>query len=316
MEAISLTVQRTGWKMTEIIARFGLSSSRISRWRTIAQTPSRPARVSPLKILDEEVQAVISYRTSSEENRALGYRKLTWKMIDEGISGLTETSVYRILRQKKLLGRAFKPNDGASKEYENKPKHVHHHWHTDLAYVVLSGVFYYLIFMLDGFSRYILHWELLTDMSGDSVELFTLKTIEKYPGESPMIIHDNGAQFVAGDFKRILSENNCINVPTRMKHPETNGKAERFVGLVRSEALRPNSPAYYGEAVRVLEKYVDEYNNRRYHAGIGYLKPVDVFNGRGSVILAERKFKIELARKMRIARNKELNSISTAGLPA
>jgi len=85
---------------------------------------------------------------------------------------------------------------------------------------------------------------------------------------------------------------NCTNVLTRMKHPETNVKAERFAGLIRNEALRPNSPAYYGEGIKVIEKFIDEYNNNRYHAAIGYLKPVDVFHGRGPAILAERREKL------------------------
>ena len=314
VEAIEITIQRTGWKRTEVMCRFGISSSQISRWRR--DTTCRPSLVYPFRVLDEEVQEVIAYRTSSEENRDLGYRKLTWKMVDEDVVYLSESSIYRILRLFKLLGRAFKENDGALKEYENKPKYVHHHWHTDIAYVILSGIHYYLIFMLDGFSRFLLHWELMTDMSGPSVEIFTQKTIDKYPEARPMVIHDNGSQFISHDFKRILFENNCTDVPTRMKHPETNGKAERFVGLIRSEALRPNSPSYYGEGVRVIEKYVDEYNNKRYHAGIGYLKPVDVFHGRGPVILAERREKLKRARKERFEKNRELNSILLEGLLA
>jgi len=294
--------------------RFGISPSQVSRWSRDDQ--SRPFLVHPFHILDEEVQKVLAYRTSSEENRDLGYRKLTWKMVDEDIVYLSESSIYRVLRLLKLLGRAFKEKDGALKEYENKPKYVHHHWHTDIAYVILSGVHYYLIFMLDGFSRFILHWELMMDMSSMSVELFTQKTIDKYPEAEPMVIHDNGSQFISYDFKRILFENNCTDVPTRMKHPETNGKAERFVGLVRSEALRPNSPSYYGEGVRVIEKYVDEYNNRRYHAGIGYLKPVDVFYGRGPAILAERRRKLQQARQKRFELNMALNSILREDLPA
>jgi transposase InsO family protein len=314
MDAIETAIRRTGWKRTEVMRLIGISSSQVSRWRRV--NISGPCLIYPFHILDEEVQKLIAYRTSSEENRDLGYRKFTWKMVDEDIVYLSESSIYRILRQFKLLGRAFKENDGALKEYENKPKYVHHHWHTDIAYVIMSGIHYYLIFMLDGFSRFLLHWELMTDISGTSVEIFTQKTIDKYPEAMPMVIHDNGSQFISHDFKRILFENNCIDVPARMKHPETNGKAERFVGLIRNEALRPNSPSYYGEGVKVIEKYVDEYNNRRYHAGIGYLKPVDVFHGRGSAILAERREKLEQARQERFERNTELNSILLEGLPA
>jgi putative transposase len=143
MTAIDKTVQRTGWKLAEVIRRFELSTSQISRWR--CEKEIRPTFVRPFQILAEEIHKVIAYRNSSEENRDLGYRKLTWKMIDEDIVYLSESSIYRILRYFKLLGRAFKENDGALKEYENKPKHVHHHWHTDIAYVILSGVHYYLM---------------------------------------------------------------------------------------------------------------------------------------------------------------------------
>jgi len=314
MAAINRVIEWTGWKRTEVMTLFGISSSQVSRWRKAK--PARPFLINPFRILDEEVQRVIDYRRSSEEIRNMGYRKLTWKMIDEGVAFLTESSVYRILSMFKLLGKAFKENDGAKKEYENKPQYVHHHWHTDIAYVTMSGVHYYLVFMLDGFSRYLLHWELLTDMTGLSVELFTQRTIDKYPEASPMVIHDNGSQFISHDFKCILSENNCIDVPTRRKHPETNGKAERFVGLIRTEALRPNSPSYYGEGIKVIEKFVDEYNNNRYHAGIDYLKPVDVFYGRGPAILATRREKLKQARQDRFTRNTELNRILMGDLPA
>ena len=314
MEAIERVIQWTGWKRAEVMSLFSVSSSQISRWRQ--EKPVRPCLVHPYHVLDEEARKIVEFRTSSEENRNMGYRKFTWLMVDEGIAFLAESSVYRILSMFKLLGKAFKENDGAQKEYENKPLYVHHHWHTDIAYVTMSGVHYYLVFMLDGFSRFLLHWELMTDMSGLSVELFTQRTIDRYPEVRPMVIHDNGSQFISHDFKCILSENNCIDVPTRRKHPETNGKAERFVGLVRTEALRPNSPAYYGEGIKVIEKFVDEYNNNRYHAGIGYLKPVDVFNGRGPAILAERREKLRQARHERFARNTELNRILMGEIPA
>lgn len=305
MKDIETIKKMTGWSHQVIIKAFGITRQRLNRWM------NKPGYSSPLmrnistRILDEEKEAVLSYRTLNEVNRDLGYRKLTWKMVDGNIVFITESSVYRILKHFNLLGKSFKPHDGALKEYENKPKRVHHHWHTDLAYVKLSGEHYYLVFLLDGFSRYILGWELMSDMLSTSVELFTLRIIEKYPEARPMIIHDNGVQFISLEFKNILSENNCIDVPTRIKHPETNGKAERFVGLVRQEALRPKSPAYYSEAIKVIEQYVDEYNNHRYHAGIKFLKPVDVFEGRAEQILNERKNKLANARELRININKQ-----------
>ncbi len=100
-----------------------------------------------------------------------------------------------------------------------------------------------------------------------------------------MIIHDNRSQYISHEFKQILFENNCKDVPAWLKNPETNGKAERFVGLVRNETLRLNNPSFYSEGKRVIEKFVYEYNHNRYQAVIKFLKPADVFKGRGEMIL-------------------------------
>lgn len=236
-------------------------------------------------------------------------------MIDEDIVYLSESSVYRILRDNKLLGKEFKENDGAKDEYDIKPERIHEHWHTDIAYVVIRNIHYYLILIIDGYSRYLLSWELMTDMMSLSVELFTLKTLEQYQDVRPKLIHDNGSQFISNDFKNLLKNNNCIDIPTRIKHPETNGKAERMIGLVRQEALRPNSPSYYAEAKRIIEEYVDFYNNQRLHAGIKFLKPVDVFKGIDKAILKERQIKLNQARKKRIQFNTMINRNSTEVYP-
>lgn len=314
MQAINQIIEWTRWKKKVVLEKFEISSSQISRWKQ--EKIEKPSLLNPYKILDEEVQKVIDYRTSGDEIRDLGYRKFTWKMVDENIVFVAESAVYRILRGFKLLGKAFKEKDGALKEYKSKPLYVHHHWHTDIAYVILGGIHYYLIFMLDGFSRYLLSWELMTDMSKVSVDIFIQRTIDQYPGAEPMIIHDNGSQYISHEFKQILFENNCKDVPARLKHPETNGKAERFVGLVRSEALRPKSPSFYSEGKRVIERYAYEYNHNRYHAGIKFLKPADVFNGRGEMILVERQKKLKEARRARFEFNLKLNSILMEGLPA
>jgi putative transposase len=314
MEAINKIIEWTKWKQKIVLEKFGISKSEFYRWQQ--EEKESPGLINPFQILEEEVAKVVAYRQSDEGVRSLGYRKFTWKMVDDNIAYLTESSVYRVLRAFKLLGKAFKEKDGALKEYQNKPLYVNHHWHTDIAYVILGGIHYYLIFMLDGYSRYLLHWELMTDMAKSSVEIFIQNTLDKYPGVEPMIIHDNGSQFISHEFKQILFENNCKDIPTRLKHPETNGKAERFVGLIRTEALRLNSPSYYAEGKNVIKAFVHDYNNNRYHAGIKYLKPVDVFNSREHIILAERKEKLKAARERRYKINSHYNSILMEGLPA
>ena len=66
------------------------------------------------------------------------------------------------------------------------------------------------------------------------------------------------------------------------------------------------SPSYYAQAQKVIEEYVEYYNKQRYHSGIKYLKPVDVFTGRDKIILEERQEKLKRARLARIEKNKEI----------
>lgn len=67
---------------------------------------------------------------------------------------------------------------------------------------------------------------------------------------------------------------------------------------------------------RNIGEFVNNYNNNRYHAGIKYLKPIDVFHGREHIILAGRKNKLKEARERRYKINSNYNSILLEGLLA
>ena len=247
------------------------------------------------------MQAIINYRKLHMD---VGYRKLTWMMVDENICFLSESSVYQILSDHDLLSPWLNNKfDPAGKEYKNKPLYPHHHWHTDIAYIKIGNIFYFLIMLLDGYSRFLLDWELMPDMLGSSVEMFVQKGKEKYPWAHPMLIHDNGGQFISKDFKELVSRINITSVHTRRNHPQTNGKIERMNGTVKSEALRPGCPSSYQEACEILNQYAYTYNYQRLHAGISYLRPADMFFNRGSKILGERDSKIKHARSVRKQEN-------------
>lgn len=221
-------------------------------------------------------------------------------MIDEGVCALSETTVYKILQAHNMLSGWSRANqDPAEKEYRFKPKFPHHHWHTDIAYIKIQGVFYFLIMMLDGYSRYLLDWELMPDMLGSSVEDFVQRVKEKYPFAKPKLINDNGSQFISHDFKRLLQRLEIQQVFTKRNHPQTNGKIERLNGTVKQEAIRPNSPQTYQEALEILNNYSYHYNSQRLHAGILYLRPADMFFGRRDEILTQRADRLKMAKEKR-----------------
>lgn len=294
----------TELRLEKLLEMFGIKKSTFYDWQNTAKmAPEKNKVFSAVSVRADEVTAVLTYRDLYPD---IGYRKFTWQMVDANVAFLSESKVYDILSEhNRLQGWNRVDNGETAKEYRHKPKHVHYHWHTDIAYVKVGGVFYFLIMMLDGHSRYLLDWELMTDMLGGSVENFVQRVKEKYPHAKPRLINDNGSQFISHDFKRLLQKLEIQQIFTRRNHPQTNGKIERMNGTVKQEALRPGQPADFQEAWEILNKYSYEYNHHRLHAGVQFLRPADVFFGRRNVVLDERRKKIENPRANRKSLNQE-----------
>jgi transposase InsO family protein len=296
--------RQTSISVHKLLAMYGISRSTFYGWNLQVGTPSK--RYNPLSVLEEEEQEIVKYRLL---HRDVGYRKLCWMMVDEGIVALSESAVFKVLAKHDLLGPFPSKTSEALDEYQHKPSSVHEHWHTDLAYIKIQGVFYFLILLLDGYSRYILGWELLTNMTSLSVQDFIATVRGKYKDCSPKLIHDNGSAFISKDFKALLSRLDIQSVHTRRNHPETNGKIERLNGTVRQESLRVNPPTSFAEAEATIKNFVEFYNNRRLHAGIRYLRPSDMFSGIHQQILDQRKQKLQFSRLARSIKNKHLMEV-------
>jgi len=180
-----------------------------------------------------------------------------------------------------------------------QPDGPHQHWHIDISYLNLAGTFYFLISVLDGYSRYIVHWEIRETMTERDTETVVQRALEKYPGQTPRIIRDNGPQFIARDFKAFIRLMGLTHVRTSPYYPQSNGKKERWYASLKRECLRPASPASLEEARRLVCSYVDQYNHARLHSALGYITPADKLNGLEAVIFAERDRKLEAARQRR-----------------
>ncbi|MCP4453916.1 MAG: transposase family protein, partial [Planctomycetes bacterium] len=129
-----------------------------------------------------------------------GYRRLTYMMIDADEVAASPSTVYRVLKQADMLNKW--PRSASKKGAGfHQPEKPHEHWHIDIAYLNICGTFYYLCSILDGYSRYLVHWEIREAMTEADVETILQRAREKFPQARPRIISDNGPQFVARDFK-------------------------------------------------------------------------------------------------------------------
>jgi transposase InsO family protein len=219
-------------------------------------------------------------------------------MIDADVVACSPTSVYRVLKQAGLLERHnVKPSlKGTGFVQPLKP---HEHWHVDVSYLNIAGTFYYLCSLLDGCSRSIVHWEIREAMTEVDIEQIVQRARERFPGETPRIISDNGPQFVAKDFKEFIRICGMTHVKTSPYYPQSNGKIERFHRTIKGDCIRTQTPLSLEDARRVVAEYVAHYNTVRLHSAIGYITPQAKLEGRDKEILAERDRKLEAAREQR-----------------
>jgi len=233
-----------------------------------------------------------------------GYRRLTFMMLDANVVAVSPASVWRVLHQAGRLSRWKSKSSSKGKGFQ-QPLSPHQHWHVDISYVNLAGTFYYLCSLLDGYSRYLVHWDIRASMTEAEIEINLQRAREQFPEAMPRIISDNGPQFIARDFKEFIRLCGMTHVRTSPFYPQSNGKVERWHQSLKAECVRPGVPLSIEEALRLVGRYVDHYNRVRLHSAIGYVTPVDKLEGREQQIFAERDRRLEEARWQRQLRHQE-----------
>ena len=291
---------RTELAVSRLVGWLGIASSKFYDWRNRYGKVNEHNALVPRDFwLDDwEKKAIVDFhRQYSLE----GYRRLAFMMLDRDVVAVSPSSVYRVLRDAGLLrkwnGKVSRKGTGFV-----QPLGPHEHWHVDIAYINIRGTFYYLCSLLDGCSRYIVHWDIRESMTEADVEIIIQRAREKFPGACPRIISDNGPQFIAKDFKEFIRICGMTHVRTSPYYPQSNGKLERWHRSVKSECIRPGTPLSLEDARRLVAGYVAHYNTVRLHSAIGYVTPKDRLQGREKMIFTERDRKLHEAREARRAR--------------
>jgi putative transposase len=282
---------------SQLIRWIGMSRSKFYDWRErYGKVNEHNALVPRDWWLEEwEKEAIIHYFADHPLD---GYRRLAFMMMDDDVVAISPSSVYRVLKRAGLMEPRGQVKSKKGTGFV-QPLGPHDHWHIDISYVNICGTFYYLCGVLDGFSRYVVHWELRESMKEMDVEIIVERAKEKFPDARPRIISDNGPQFVARDFKEFVRISGMSHVRTSPYYPQSNGKYERWNGTVKRECIRPKCPGSPAEARDQVGAFVDHYNNRRLHSAIGYVAPADKLAGRSAAIHAERDRKLAEAREAR-----------------
>lgn len=219
-------------------------------------------------------------------------RELAVHLTDYQKRFISESSVYRILKERGLITAPGLMTLSASDSFKDKTSRVNEMWQTDFTYFkVIGWGWYYLSTVLDDYSRCILAWDLCEGMKAPDV----MKTVDKalyYTGtpknKRPKLLSDNGSCYISAELKSYLQSKQIKPIHGRPCHPQTQGKIERYHRTMKNTIKLDH---YYSpeELERAIEKFVWFYNNQRYHESLNNLTPASVYNGQDRKILAQRE---------------------------
>jgi putative transposase len=305
VQHVSYLSLRSGIPVKKLLPYIGLCRVKYYKWVKRAGKPnSHNGKIPKLHWLTpEEVKAIEEYAREhyAESDYFLkdGYRRITYKMLDLNIVAVHPSSVYRILKKAGLLNKWNTNKRNIKGTGFKQPDYPHKHWHVDIKYLNFRGTFLFLISVLDGYSRYVLHHEVRHTMNQYDVQLTIQEAKEKYPLAKPRIITDNGSQFISKEFKQFIKSAEFSHVKTSIGNPKANGKIERYHRTISEECLRIKSPISFDDFKVYIEDYINFYNTQRLHASLNYLTPEDYLLGRKAERIADRELKLEKAEEDR-----------------
>ena len=134
--------------------------------------------------------------------------------------------------------------------------------------------------IIDDHSRFLIKIKALTSTANAVIPCFK-EAFYEY-GMPNSILSDNGAQFAGfkqgyTQFEKWLMNNNILPIHGRIKHPQTQGKIERFHRTMKNELLNHNNFTDVNDADLALQNWRIKYNNMRPHEALNMKCPADIY---------------------------------------
>jgi len=252
-----------------------------------SRSPRRFWNKLPESVKEQCVEIALQYPERSP-------RELAWLITDEYKYFISESSVYRVLKQHDLITSPAYILLSASDSFHTPTKRINELWQTDFTYFKIIGWgWYYLSTVLDDYSRFILSWKLTTSMGAGDVketldQAIALTGVTNIPvRHRPRLLSDNGPCYLSGELKAYLKDRQMGHTRGAPYHPMTQGKIERYHRSMKNGVKLEH---YYSpeELERALCQFVHHYNHERYHESLDNITPADMYYGRYHQIMDQR----------------------------
>jgi transposase InsO family protein len=306
LEAVQ--ARQKGLTLDEVRSLYGMSATTVADWvRAYEQSGIGGLEAGPRGGVVGEVSAKVEAAGAiveqiAQENPTAGIGKVQGELYRRGFLDMARETVRRLLRgqgrgpQPRGLRRRNKPPQVKSFERAN-PNDL---WQTDIMTFMLKGQYRtYLIGYMDDNSRFIVGWGLHRFQTTAHVQEVFRAAIEKH-GMPKEVLSDNGRQYHSwrgkSQFTDMLLKLGIRHIRSRPYHPQTCGKIESFWRNLYQECLSKVPLSTFEEAVEKIGEYIEYYNFKRPHQGIGNMMPSDRYyrvDGQVKQIIEANTAKVE-----------------------
>jgi hypothetical protein len=151
---------------------------------------------------------------------------------------------------------------------------------TDITYIKVKGGWLFLSVIIDLCNREIVSYAVSKTID-TAIAIETARKLKvKYPELSGCLLHsDQGCTYTSKAFHNFVIENNFIRSMSRKGNCHDNAIVENFFGTFKNESIYKqtlkNGKLTYAEMEKVIDEYIDYYNNRRIQERIGFKTPVE-----------------------------------------
>ncbi len=310
----------------------GIPTRTLERWeKKLEKKDMRqgPNTMPANKLSQKEKKAIIEV-CISDEYKNLPPSQIVPRLADKGIYLGSESTFYRVLKEAKLLAHRddTKPKNGhkPDEHIATAPDQV---WSWDVTYLktYVKGIFFYLNFILDIYSRKIVGWDVYLEDNADNASLLAeITCMVEGIASGQIVLHaDNGKSQKGATTLGMLEK---LGVAASFSRPSVSNDNPYSESLFKTLKYVPAYPEKgFGtiEEARIwVDKFVTWYNTVHLHSGIKFVTPESRHSGKDRVILENRKDVYERAkvrhpnrwsgktRNWEIIENVSLNPLTTS----
>ena len=263
--------------------KFGISRATGYKWlgryedgMPLSDLSRRPHLIAN-RTAEETVSLILKTRA---EHPGWGAKKIRAFLEQRGYGMPCDKTVNNILNR---YGCISKEESLKRKPYVRFEKeHCNEMWQTDFKgeFRMLDGNYCFPLDIFDDHSRFVIRIKPSTSTANMVIPTFREAFFEF--GMPDSVLSDNGAQFAGfkhgyTQFEKWLMDHGILPVHGRIKHPQTQGKIERFHRAMKQELLNHYIPKDILDADRILNDWRECYNNERPHEALGMRCPSEVY---------------------------------------